>query len=254
MSGPTITYSALPEIPLIKRGDDLVKVITAGIDRAGINLRTGDIIAVAQKIVSKAQGRFIDLNDVEPSPRAIEIARRTKKDPRFVEVILSESEEVLREREGILIVVHRHGFVMANAGVDHSNVAGDEDRLLLLPEDPDGTCADIKAALDNKFGVDIGVLINDSFGRAWRNGVVGVALGAAGVPSLRDMVGEPDLFGRPMRVTQVAVADELSAGASLLMGQGAEGLPVVHIRGFKRSGKTCVAASLIRPKHLDLFR
>ncbi len=254
MRGPTITFTALPEIPLIKQGDDLVKVITAGIDRAGINLRTGDIIAIAQKIVSKAQGRFIDLNDVEPSLRAIEVARRTKKDPRFVEVVLSESAEVLREREGILIVVHRQGFVMANAGVDHSNVAGDEDRLLLLPEDPDGTCADIKAALDNKFGVDIGVLINDSFGRAWRNGVVGVALGAAGVPSLRDMVGEPDLFGRPMRVTQVAVADELSAGASLLMGQGAEGLPVVHIRGFNRAGRTCVAASLIRPKHLDLFR
>lgn len=254
MPAPKITYSALPGIPLVQQGDDLTGIILDALGREGINLISGDILAIAQKIVSKAQGRFVDLREVVPSPRAIDLAERAKKDPRFIEVVLSESTEILRVRDGLLIVVHRRGFVMANAGVDQSNVTGEEDRLLLLPDDPDGTCAEIKETLNKMSGASVGVLINDSFGRAWRNGVVGVAIGAAGIPSLHDMVGEPDLFGRSMRVTQVAIADELAAGASLLMGQGAEGLPIIHIRGFTSAAKDASAASLIRPKHLDLFR
>ncbi len=160
---------------------------------------------------------------------------------------------MVRHRKGVLVVAHRLGFVMANAGVDQSNVGGEE-RVLLLPCDPDASAAALKARLDREFGVELGVVINDSFGRAWRNGVVGVALGAAGVPSLRDMIGEPDLFGRKMRVTTVAVADEIAAAASLLMGQAAEALPVVHLRGLLCDAPALPAAALLRPKHMDLFR
>jgi coenzyme F420-0:L-glutamate ligase / coenzyme F420-1:gamma-L-glutamate ligase len=253
MGASSLTLTAVAGVPLIAPGDDLAALIAAALRRTAIIPADGDILVVAQKVVSKAEGRLVDLRSVAPSPRAAALAKEVDKDPRLVEVILSESSEVVRRRKGVLVVAHRLGFVMANAGVDQSNVGG-EDRVLLLPRDPDASAAELKARLEREFGVELGLVINDSFGRAWRNGVVGVALGAAGVPSLRDIIGEPDLFGRKMRVTSVAVADEIASAASLLMGQAAEGLPVVHVRGLCSDAPTLPAAALVRPKHMDLFR
>jgi coenzyme F420-0:L-glutamate ligase / coenzyme F420-1:gamma-L-glutamate ligase len=255
MKSKTITLTALSGIPLIEPGDDLCTVIADALEAAEIIPQPADTLVIAQKIVSKAEGRYVDLAKVIPSTRALELADATHKDARLIEVILSESTEVLRQHKDILIVAHRLGFVMANAGVDQSNVAPNGgDRVLLLPRDPDASCVALKAAFDRRFGVDVAVVINDSFGRAWRNGVVGVALGAAGIPALQNLIGAPDLFGRPMRVTEVAIADELAAAASLLMGQADEGIPVVHVRGLRWNAAPANAAALIRPKHMDLFR
>lgn len=252
----SLTLTAVPGLPLVQPGDDLASIIAESIRRCGIVPVDGDVIAVAQKIVSKAEGRYVRLADVKPSSLATQIASDTAKDPRIVEVILSESAHVIRHRPGLLITEHRLGFVMANAGVDQSNLepAGDDERVLMLPIDPDASCARLKAALDDIFDCDLAVVINDSFGRPWRNGVVGVALGAAGLPSLIDRVGAPDLFGRPMRVTQVALADELAAAASMLMGQTDEGRPVVHVRGLEWTAPVCNARALIRDRAQDLFR
>jgi coenzyme F420-0:L-glutamate ligase / coenzyme F420-1:gamma-L-glutamate ligase len=252
----SITYTALPNIPLVQPGDDICAIVKAGLADAEIVLQDGDIIVIAQKIVSKSENRYVDLAQVMPSAKALELAEATGKDARLVEVVLSESSEVLRVRKNIMIVAHRRGFVMANAGIDESNIAHPEGsaQVLLLPVDPDKSCSEIKATLDRDCSVSIGVIINDSFGRAWRNGVVGVALGAAGISSLQNLIGSPDLFGRAMKVTEVAVADELAAAASLVMGQAAEGLPVVHVRGFRGRSPENDAAALIRPKHMDMFR
>jgi coenzyme F420-0:L-glutamate ligase/coenzyme F420-1:gamma-L-glutamate ligase len=231
-------------------------MIKAGLERGNIVLHDEDVLVIAQKIISKAENRYVDLAQVVPSARALELAKVIGKDPRHITTVLSESSELLRYRQNVMIVAHRLGFVMANAGVDESNIGNGDGsgRVLLLPIDPDKSCADIKQRLDTQFSVSIGVIINDSFGRPWRNGVVGVALGAAGIPSLESLVGSPDLFGRPMKVTEVAVADELAAAASLLMGQGAEGTPIIHVRGFKNRAPENNAASLIRPKDRDMFR
>jgi coenzyme F420-0:L-glutamate ligase/coenzyme F420-1:gamma-L-glutamate ligase len=253
MQARTVTYTALSGIPLIEPDDDLATIIVDAVEAADIIPQPGDTLVIAQKIVSKAEGRYVDLAEITPTACALELAAVTHKDPRLVEVILAESTEVLRQHKDILIVAHRLGFVMANAGVDQSNIEG-SDRVLLLPENPDASCIALKAAFDRTFGVDVAVVINDSFGRAWRNGVVGVALGAAGLPALHNMIGAPDLFGRPMRVTEVAIADELASAASLLMGQADEGTPVVHVRGLRWNAAPANAAALIRPKHMDLFR
>jgi len=255
MEARTVTYTALPGIPLIAPGDDLAAIIAEAVKATEIVPQHGDVLVIAQKIVSKAEGRYVDLARVTPTARAREVATVTGKDPRLIEVILGESTEVVRQHKDVLIVAHRLGYVMANAGVDQSNVGADGgERVLLLPENPDASCAALKATLDRAFGVGIAVVINDSFGRAWRNGVVGVALGAAGLPALQSLVGAPDLFGRAMRMTEVAIADEVAAAASLVMGQAAEGTPVIHARGLRWEAASCNAAALIRPKHMDLFR
>lgn len=247
---------ALGGVPLIRAGDDLSEIILSALKQAGEQLRAGDVLVIAQKIVSKAQGRQVHLEGITPSARALELARVVEKDPRVIELILSESLEVLRTRRDVVIVVHRSGFVMANAGIDFSNVdAGAPDEsVLLLPLDPDGTCERIRAELLARTQVSVAVMINDSHGRAWRNGTVGVAIGASGVPALCDLRGQPDLFGRPLRITQVGLADELAAAASLLMGQAAEATPVVLIRGVEYEQRDGRAAELVRPKELDLFR
>jgi coenzyme F420-0:L-glutamate ligase/coenzyme F420-1:gamma-L-glutamate ligase len=250
-----LTLTALAGIPLVQAGDDLAALLIAAIRRTRVRLQNNDLVVVAQKIVSKAEGRRVDLKTVEPSEQALRLAIEVNKDPRLVEVILSESQEIVRARRDVLIVTHRLGFVMANAGVDQSNVEGGEsDYVLLLPDNPDASALELKLRLDREFDVQTGVLINDSFGRPWRIGVVGVALGAAGFPVLRNMVGTPDLFGRKLRVTEIAVADEIAAAASLVMGQGPEGQPAVHVRGFDWSGTTSAASALLRPKETDLFR
>src|SRR6185369_16977391 len=251
----SLTLTALARLPLVKAGDDLGAMLIEALRADNIAPRDKDVLVVAQKIVSKAEGRIVDLTTVVPSARALALAAEVNKDARLVEVILSESDEIIRHRRDVLIVAHRLGFIMANAGVDQSNVAGeDSNQALLLPRDPDASAAALKARLDREFGVDLGVIINDSFGRPWRMGVVGIALGAAGLPAMHNMVGVPDLFGRKMRVTEIAVADEIAAAASLLMGQGAEGQPAVHLRGLDWTAAAAPASTLIRPKELDLFR
>ena len=252
----SVTYTALPGLPLVEPGDDLGKIIAEGVRRAEIVVADGDIFVIAQKIVSKAENRYVDLNEIVPSAQALELAKTVGKDPRHIEVVLSESTEVVRCRQNVMIVAHRLGFVMANAGIDESNIAHDDGkaRVLLLPKDPDASGEMLRQQLQRTFGTQIGVIINDSFGRPWRNGVVGVAIGSAGIPSLESMIGAPDLFDRAMRVTEIAIADELAAAASLVMGQAAEGLPVVHIRGFHSEAAHSPASVLARPKAQDMFR
>jgi coenzyme F420-0:L-glutamate ligase/coenzyme F420-1:gamma-L-glutamate ligase len=247
---------AVPGIPLVRKDDDLVALIGDGLARGGIVPRGGDVFVLTQKIVSKAEGRMVDLATVEPSAKAIELAGKIQKDPRIVELILSESVRVVRARQGILIVEHRLGFVMANAGIDQSNVASPDDspRALLLPVDPDGSAAMLRRRLSLRFGVPVAVVISDSFGRAWRRGTCGVAIGAAGLPSLMDLRGSPDLLGRELQVSITGHADEIAAAASLVMGQGAEGQPVVVMRGLTWHGPDNAASELVRPAAEDMFR
>ena len=247
---------AIPGIPLVRKDDDLVALIEEGLARGGIEPRTGDVFVLTQKIVSKAEGRMVDLATVEPSTEAIELAGNVQKDPRLVELILSESVRVVRSRPNVLIVEHRLGFVMANAGIDQSNVAspGEPQQALLLPRDPDGSAAILRRRLSRRFGAPVAVIISDSFGRAWRRGTCGVAIGAAGLPSLMDLRGSPDLFGRELQVSITGHADEIAAAASLVMGQGAEAQPVVVVRGLAWRGPDNAAAELVRPAAEDMFR
>ena len=257
-AGMAVTLIALPGLPRVRAGDDVAALIGAACARENVRLADGDVVAIAQKIVSKAEGRTVDLKTVTPSARAREIAARVGKDARLVEVILAESNRVVREAPNVLIVEHRLGFVMANAGVDQSNVGQSnvegEDMALLLPGDPDESARQLKTDLAARAGAKLGVVVTDSFGRPWRNGVVGVALGAAGIPALLDKRGTPDLFGRPLRVTEIALADEIAAAASLLMGAADEGIPVVILRGLALAGPEKPARALIRDPALDLFR
>lgn len=251
-----LRFTALSGIPEVAVGDDLAAVVLAGIAKSGLQLAAGDVLVLAQKIVSKSEGRSIDLNTVEPSARALELAQIVKKDARLVELVLSESSAVLRAIPHVLIVRHRLGYVMANAGIDHSNIrsAAGEDRVLLLPVDSDASAAGLRERLREQTGLSLGVVISDSFGRPWRNGVVNVALGAAGVPSLIDRRGEQDRCGRTLEMTQVAFADALCAGAGLAMGEGAEGTPIVLVQGAVWQAPACHAQALIRPSSEDLFQ
>ena len=254
----TITLTPLQQIPLIRRDDHLADISVSSLRVTEIELQDNDIIVIAQKIVSKAEGRTVNLVTVTPSQRAMELAKQTDKDPRVVELMLQESNEILRTRVGTIIVEHRLGFVCANAGIDHSNVAGagdsDEEWVLLLPTEPDRSAEKIRQDIRSQTGKNVGVLIIDSHGRAWRNGTVGVAIGIAGLPGLVDLRGTPDLFDFTLRVTQVGAADELAAAASLVMGQAAEGTPVVHVRGFPYPLREASLNELLRPKEQDLFR
>jgi coenzyme F420-0:L-glutamate ligase/coenzyme F420-1:gamma-L-glutamate ligase len=251
-----IELVALEGVPLICAGDDLAGLILDALARAERTLEAGDIFVVAQKIVSKSEGRLVRLATVEPSPRAMEIARIVEKDPRLVEIILCESREVLRMRAGIIIVEDVRGLVLANAGVDASNVnaGGADDSVLLLPSDPDDSAAKLRAALAARTGHDVGIIINDSIGRAWRNGTIGTAIGVSGIPALLDLRGTPDLFGRQLRTTDLGLADEIAAAASLLMGQAGEGRPVILVRGVPYERREGSARELLRPKALDFFR
>ena len=254
----TLTLAPLRGFPLVKPGDDLAEIISAALKNNGHTLADGDILVLAQKVVSKVENRFVNLSTVKPSDEAEQYAALTGKDPRLLELILSESQEVLRTRENLIIVEHRLGFISANAGIDHSNVDGSwgnaEDWVLLLPEDPDQSAAQIRRVLEADTGKRIGVLIIDSHGRAWRLGTMGVTIGLSGLPGLVDLRGKSDLFNYRLRVTQVAAADELAGAASLVMGQANEGTPVVLVRGFPYKLREAELNELIRPKELDLFR
>jgi coenzyme F420-0:L-glutamate ligase/coenzyme F420-1:gamma-L-glutamate ligase len=245
---------ALSGIPMVREGDDIAALIIAALGSR--ELRHGDVVVVAQKIVSKAEGRSVDLDSVTPTAEAEELAAEVGKDPRLVQMILKESTRVVRSRPNLIIVQHRLGFVMANAGIDQSNVAAADGvhRVLLLPRDPDASAEGLRAKLGQRYGVPIGVIISDSFGRAWRRGTCGIAIGAAGLPSLIDLRGQPDLFGRILEVSIIGFADEIAAAASLLQGQASEAQPVVLVRGLDWSAPIAPAAELVRPLEEDLFR
>jgi coenzyme F420-0:L-glutamate ligase/coenzyme F420-1:gamma-L-glutamate ligase len=261
---PPLVLTPLIDIPLIRQGDHLADILVEALQATAIQLQDSDILVIAQKIISKAEGRMVNLGTVTPSKKALELAKLTEKDPRVVELILQESNEVLRARPGAIIVEHRLGFVCANAGIDHSNVSPlpeeegprvrAEDWVLLLPENPDCSATTIRQQIEIATGARIGVLIIDSHGRAWRNGTVGAAIGLSGLPGLVDLRGQPDLFDFHLRITQVGAADELSAAASLVMGQAAEGTPVVHVRGFPYPLREGSLTEILRPKDQDLFR
>jgi coenzyme F420-0:L-glutamate ligase / coenzyme F420-1:gamma-L-glutamate ligase len=247
-----LVLTPLDGIPMIAAGDDLAAIILAALKNSDCTLLAGDVLVLAQKIVSKAEGRTVDLRTITPSPRAVTFAKETHKDSRIVELILSESTEVLRHRPGVLIVAHRLGIVLANAGIDRSNVG--EEYALLLPLDPDRSCAELRRTISAATGVDVGVMIIDSIGRAWRNGTIGTAIGVSGLPGLLDLRGTPDLFGRALETTEIGLADELAAAASLVMGQAGEGRPVVLARGLGYGRRDSTAQELIRPREKDLFR
>jgi coenzyme F420-0:L-glutamate ligase/coenzyme F420-1:gamma-L-glutamate ligase len=251
-----LTLVVLDGIPLVKPGDDLAGIIGDALGRNGETLQDGDVLVVAQKIVSKAEGRFVDLDTVTPSAEAEELADAVEKDPRVVELILRESRRVVRKRPGLLIVEDRRGLVLANAGIDHSNVESPdgEETVLLLPEDPDHSASTLRRRLESASGASLGVVVADSLGRPWRLGTVGVAIGSSGLPALLDLRGQPDLEGRRLEVTEVGHADQLASAASLLMGQAAEGLPAVLVRGLASPSRDLPATALLRPPEQDLFR
>ncbi len=248
-----ITLTPVAGIPLVRPGDDLPGILTGAL--TPLAPVAGDVLVVAQKIVSKAEGRHVDLASVTPSPRAMELARVTQKDPRLIEVILWDSREVLRARPGLIVVEHRLGWVCANAGVDRSNVAPEgQDIVLRLPAEPDASAARIRAALRERFAADFGVIVADSHGRPHRMGTIGVAIGVAGLPGLEDWRGRKDLFGYTLQHTEVGLADQIASAATLLLGQAAESIPAVLARGVPFVRREGSARELIRPKEMDLFR
>ena len=291
-----LTLTPLAGIPIVREGDDVASLVGDAVDAAGIVPADFDVVVVTQKIVSKAEGRHVRLADVAPSPRAVALAASLGKDPRMIEVVLGESNEVVAHGYGVLITEHRSGHVMANAGVDRSNVgrpdAGDpretprrlttkrlatlgnateiddeavgdeaageeppaDDTVLLLPSDPDASAAALHRTLEARFGCRLAVVISDSVGRAWRHGVAGIAVGAAGLPSLVDLRGAPDLFGEPLKVTLTGFADQIASAANLVAGEGGEGVPAVHVRGLAWSGEPAPARALVRERERDLFR
>jgi len=254
MSSGQLTVIAVPNIPLIAAGDDLGTLLLNALDSAAIQLQDGDIVVIAQKIVSKAEGRSVRLSDVKPTSEARKLAQATDKEPEIVQLILDESRQILRHRPGILIAEHKLGFVVANAGIDRSNVDEDADWVLLLPEDPDTSAASLRSTLSSATGKRLGVIIADSVGRAWRMGTTGMALGCAGVEALTNLRGRKDLFGRELQVSEHALADSVAATAELLMGEANEALPVVIVRGLDEGHSNQDSKLLLRPAHEDMFR
>ncbi len=245
----------IPGVPRVQPGDDPAALISAALRGAGVKPLTGDLVAVAQKIISKAEGRSVRLATVTPSAEAEDIAARANKDPRVVELILRESRAVLRVSPGVIIVEHRCGVVLANAGIDRSNIEDSDEQALLLPADADASAARLREGLQREFGVPLGVIITDSIGRAWRLGTVGIAIGCAGVTALQDLRGQTDMFGRTLQVSEVAVADSIAAAAVLVMGEAAEGTPLVLVRGAGTGTDTSqTARNALRPANTDLFR
>lgn len=250
-----ISLLPIEGMPLVQAGDDLAALFTGAMAATGLRFESGDVLVVAQKIVSKAEDRIVRLDDVAPSEGAIDLGKRTNKDVRLVELILRESDEVVRSRPGLIIVRDRRGFVCANAGIDRSNIEqrGSE-TVALLPIDPDASARLLRTRLQGETGTEIGVIINDSHGRAWREGTVGVAIGAAGVPVVADRRGDADLTGYTLQHTVIGLADEMAAAASLLMGPAAEGVPAVIIRGIRLPAGEGSARDLQRPREMDLFQ
>jgi len=254
----SMIYTAIPEFPMVENGDDLALMIINNCKNHNISISDGDIFVIAQKIVSKSEGRMINYSSIKPSAQALELEKITKKDPRFIELVLRQSKKVIRAKFNTLIVEHKNGFICANAGIDHSNLSDQgelaEDWVLLLPEDADQSARNISNGIEKLIKNKVGILIIDSHGRPWRNGTVGVTIGVAGLPALVDLRGQEDLGGFKLKVTTVGASDELAAGASLLMGQAAEKTPVIHVSGFPYVRRESSLQELIRPEEEDLFR
>jgi coenzyme F420-0:L-glutamate ligase / coenzyme F420-1:gamma-L-glutamate ligase len=250
----SLTVTALPGIPLVQRGDDLTRLVLDGMARAGLAFQAGDALVVTSKIVSKAEGRLVDLNSVTPSDEAIKLADETQKDARIVELILRESVKVSRKAPNILVVEHKLGFVSANAGIDQSNVNGDEDCVLLLPSDPDTSARRMGEQLREATGVDVAIIISDSHGRPFRVGNIGVAIGVAGMPAVLDLRGRSDLFGRKLRISVQAYGDMVASAANLVSGEADEGRPVVLVRGLQFPPLDGSAKDLNRAVEFDLYR
>ncbi len=251
---PSLHLTALPGIPQVKAGDDLAALILVGARDAGLTFETGDALVVTSKVVSKAEGRRVDLSTVTPGDRALELAAITGKDPRIVELVLRESVEVSRAAPNVLVVRHRLGFVSANAGIDQSNVDGTDESVLLLPVDPDASAARLRETIQRETGASVGIVISDSHGRPFRIGNVGTAIGVAGMPALLDLRGTTDMFGRMLKISITGYADMVASAAALLTGEGAEGLPIVHMRGLAYPPVKGKAADMNRPPEMDLYR
>ncbi len=252
-----LTLTPLPGIPLVQPGDNIAHFIIEALNRAAIPLQDHDILVVAHKIVSKSEGRLVRLSDVVPTPAAIDLAGVTGKDPRFIQVVLDDAVGVERSRRGVIITEQRGGWIVANSAIDQSNVPkdGEEAQLLLLPVNPDDSARRLRTAIKEQTGATVVVIINDTHGRPFRMGAVGVAIGVAGMQPLADLRGEEDLFGYTLQSTEVATADEIAAAASILQGQTAQGTPVVHLRGLQLAVyEEGSARQLQRPRALDLFR
>lgn len=239
-------------LPIVQHGDDLAALLTPALRE--LNVASGDVLVVTSKIVSKAEGCFVNLREVTPSPRALALAAETNKDPRLVEVILRESVAVSRSAPNVLITRHRLGFVSANAAIDHSNVAADPDVVLCMPDDPDRSARQLRDRLEQMLGVTLAVIIADSHGRPHRLGTVGVAVGVAGMPGIEDWRGRPDLFGYRLQHTEIGLADMVASAATLVMGQADERVPAVLVRGLRYVPRDGSAVEIVRPPHLDLYR
>jgi coenzyme F420-0:L-glutamate ligase/coenzyme F420-1:gamma-L-glutamate ligase len=256
-SSGDLTFLAVAGLPEVQPGDDLLQLLEQALSLASSpTLQAGDVLVVAQKIVSKAENRYVDLTTIEPGGEARELAQRCRKDARLVELVLRESTEVVRAVPDVLIVRHNLGFVVANAAIDQSNLPNEGDRALLFPVDPDTSADALRARIKQRLGIDVAVLISDSFGRPWRMGVSGVCVGCSGLSALVDIRGTPDRHGRPLQVTQLAVADQLCATATLVCGEAAEGRPMLVIRGVPAQylQNSRGARDLVRPLNQDLFR
>lgn len=254
MAQGRIEVFAVPGLPLVRAGDDLGALIVDCLRDTGEKIRDGDIIVIAQKLVSKAEGRHRRLSEVQASEQAVELARATEKEPAMVQLVLDESRSILRHRPGVIIAEHKLGMVLANAGIDRSNVEQDRDVVLLFPEDPDASAAALKRQLDDAFGCALGIVIADSVGRAWRMGTIGMAIGCAGLEALVNLRGREDMFGRVLEVSEHAVADAVAAAAELALGEADEATPVAVVRGLGAGHSTQDSRVLLRPPAEDMFR
>ncbi|MFQ5634701.1 MAG: coenzyme F420-0:L-glutamate ligase [Gammaproteobacteria bacterium] len=254
MPEPALSLFPIPGVPEVEPGMDIATVLFECIDAAGLEPRDGDVVAVAQKIVSKAEGRFVNLDEVTPSAEARALAYARGNDARLATVILNESRRVVRDTPAVIIVEHRSGIVLATAGIDRSNVTGDENTVLLLPADADASAAALKQRFDERFGAALGVLITDSVGRPWRQGTTGIAIGCSGIAVLNDLRGQRDMFGRVLQVAEVATADCIAGAASLIMGEGADAIPAILVRGAVAGASSQSAREILRPPAEDLFR
>jgi len=257
MHASVISYITPQGIPAIVEKDNLAGIILDSMRREAVTLQAGDVVVIAQKIVSKAEGRMVDVSSVSASDEALVLAEQTGKDARLLELILRDTKTVLRARPGVCIVEHRLGHIMANAGVDHSNVVGPEkgdDTVLLLPKDPDASARALREVFEADGQGPIGVIISDSFGRPWRLGTTGVAIGVAGPAALINRSGEKDMFGRTLEATEIGFADGIAAAAVLAMGEAAESTPVTLVRGLTWTDTAQEARHVLRPSDKDMFR
>lgn len=256
---PRITYTALPGIPTVQPGDDIATLIEVALQRGEVTLRDCDVLVVTSKLFSRAEGCFVDLSTIEPSPRAVAVAEEVEKDPRLVELALEQSVAVSRKAPGVLITRHRLGFVSANAAIDASNAEppnaepGSGPWVLTMPKDPDASASALRGSLRQRLGASVGVIVSDSQGRPFRLGTVGIAVGIAGVPPIDDHRGKEDRFGRVLEATTTASADQLCAAADLIAGQASEGRPVIHVRGLVFENSEGTVADLLRPQDEDLY-